>query len=87
MEEKQEFKIFGKLWRLNWVGDKFFIMHGHNVGTEKDENWALCVLENEDKKGIHFFCRLDNCNEKVPAGIVAAALTRKLNDSLDNAGG
>jgi hypothetical protein len=85
MEEKQEYKIFGKTWRLNWVGAKFFILHGHSVGSDK-ENWALCVLENEDKKGIHFFCRVDSCNEKVPAGIVAAALTKRLNDALEKPG-
>lgn len=80
---KQDFKIFGNEWRINWVEQRFFIMHGHNVSTPK-EHWDMCVTETEDKKKIHYYCRLEECNTKVPGGVVAAALTRKLNEAIES---
>jgi len=81
--QKQDYKVFGKEWRINWVEKKFYIMHGHEVGSPR-EHWDMAVLEDDDKKGIHYHCRLLDCNVKVPGGIVAAALTRKLNEALES---
>ena len=78
----QDFKVIGE-WRINWVMNKIFIMHAHGLGTPK-EHWDMCVKDEADKKGILYFCRVDNCNTKVPGGIVAAALTRKLNEALQS---
>jgi len=63
--------------------EKYFIMHGHKVGTS-EEHWNMAVLEKKDKKGIHYLCRLPECNVKVPAGIITIALTRKLNEALES---
>lgn len=80
---KQDFKLIGNDWRINWIDKKFWILHGHNVGTP-EEHWDMAVLEKGDKKGIHFFCRIEECNVKVPGGVVAAALTRKLSEALES---
>jgi hypothetical protein len=85
MENKQDFKVLGD-WRINWIEKKFFIMHGHDIGTPK-EHWDMCVSDKKtDPKGINFNCRLENCNTKVPGGVVAAALTRRLNEALESRG-
>ena len=80
--QRQDFKVLGD-WRINWIEKKFFIMHGHNVGTPK-EHWDMAVCDKADKKRIHFFCRVEDCNIKVPGGVVTAALTRKLHEALES---
>jgi hypothetical protein len=80
--KSQDHKVIGE-WRINWVMSRFFIMHAHGLGTPK-EHWDMCVKDESDKKGILFTCRVPDCNTKVPGGIVAAALTRKLSEALQS---
>lgn len=79
--DQRDYKLFGKEWRINWIEKKFYIMHGHLVGSNQ-EHWDMAVIENHDKKAIHYHCRLVACNTKVPAGIVTVALTKGLNEAI-----
>ena len=82
-------KIFNDEWRINWTTNIYILHHHPKTRTVK---WVLCGLEEDNcegpeptnpenkgcRKGIHYTCRDKSCNTKVPAGIVAIGLTRKL---------
>lgn len=75
---KPDFKVIGE-WRINWIMNKFFIMHAHRLNTP-NVHWDMCLKDEADKKGVIYLCRV--CDTKVPGGILAAALTRRLSEAL-----
>ena len=81
-QPNQDFKVIGE-WRINWIMNKFFILHCHGLNTP-DESWNVCVKDETDKKGVLFHCRIPACNVKAPGGIVAAAITKRFGEALQS---